>query len=197
MGKYGCKKITLTMEAYNNFCKLKELLKASSWEDLSKKLLELVEKKAGCGGAPQSRVECGGVERSGVEYGTAERSAPEQSTPEQSGVEQNRSRGRRSKALDILKKQRVILLSELRLKDPEKFVKYMKSHPEEVVVIECEKDIAFVEKSFYREFMTRLKTYPVNEEEWNKLSEPERKLLRFLRENALIYIKDGRWEPIP
>ena len=41
MGKYGYK-ITLTEEAYMNFKKVKEVLGAKSWEDLSRKLVEMV-----------------------------------------------------------------------------------------------------------------------------------------------------------
>ena len=42
MGKHGLYKITLTREAYENFVKAKRLLGARTWEDLSRKLLEMI-----------------------------------------------------------------------------------------------------------------------------------------------------------
>jgi len=45
MSRFGLRKITLTEEAYQNFRRLKELLGARTWEELSYKLLELVEER--------------------------------------------------------------------------------------------------------------------------------------------------------
>jgi len=44
MGKYGLYKITLTEKAYMNFKKIKEILNAKTWEELSEELLKIVEK---------------------------------------------------------------------------------------------------------------------------------------------------------
>ena len=43
MAKFG-HKITLSDRAYENFRKLKQILGAKSWEELSEKLLEIVER---------------------------------------------------------------------------------------------------------------------------------------------------------
>jgi len=68
MGKLGYK-ITLTEEAYRNLKLVKERLGAKSWEELSRKLLELVGSGAG---------------QSGVPHPTAEQRAPPRGTLEQS-----------------------------------------------------------------------------------------------------------------
>ena len=50
MGRYGFK-VTLTEEAYENLRKVKELLGARSWEEMSRRLLELVRGDADGGDA--------------------------------------------------------------------------------------------------------------------------------------------------
>lgn len=105
----------------------------------------------------------------------------------------NRFEERESKAAakisEAVKTAKVIMLSELKPKNPKALINLAKSKG--VKVIEGVKDVALVDNDFYIQFIEKLKKLP---REPRGLTESEEKLLKFMRENGLIYLDvEGRW----
>jgi len=98
---------------------------------------------------------------------------------------------------EIVRERKVQLLSEINPKNPEAFVR--SAEKQGVIVIEGTRgDKALVDPEFYDEFTSRLKYFPRNPEEEMDLTEDERKLFRFLKENALIFFdgNEGAWKTV-
>jgi len=101
-------------------------------------------------------------------------------------------RKRKGKSMrEIIKELKVQLLSEIKPRNPDAFVR--KAKEEGIMVIEGTRgDIAIVDPEFYDEFMSRLKYFPKNIEEI-ELGSVEKKFFNFLRVNALIYFDGNKW----
>jgi len=94
-----------------------------------------------------------------------------------------------AKIAEAVKAAKVILLSELKPKNPKALVSLAKSGG--VKVVEGVKDVALVDEEFYNQFIEKLKKLP---REPKGLTESEEKLLKFMRENGLVYLDvEGHW----
>ncbi len=94
-----------------------------------------------------------------------------------------------AKISEAVKATKVVMLSELKPRNPKVFVNLAKSGG--VKVIEGARDIALVDSEFYNQFIEKLKRLP---REPRGLAESEEKLLKFMRENGLVYLDvEGRW----
>jgi len=81
-----------------------------------------------------------------------------------------------------------LLVSELKPKHPKALIRMARASG--VKVLEGFKDVALVDEEFYKDFVEKLKRLP---REPRGLSEGEEKLLKFMRENGLVYLDvDGR-----
>ncbi|RLG86696.1 MAG: hypothetical protein DRO39_02480 [Thermoprotei archaeon] len=164
MGKYGLYKVTLSERAYNNFRRLKRLLGAETWEELSEKLLELV----------QSGAEHRGAERPGEERSREGRGAA----------------GRGSRAMEILARQGILVEDELPPKIRNRDALFKRLGQEGAVVVETARRRVAVHPGLWREFVQRLAEIDTsNEEEVERRlgSEKLSKLFKVLREDAEIY----------
>jgi len=95
-----------------------------------------------------------------------------------------------AKVCEAVKMAKVLLLSELKPKNPKALVNLAKSGG--VKVIEGVRDVALVDGDFYAQFIEKLKKLP---REPRGLTESEEKLLKFMRENGLVYLDvEGRWK---
>jgi len=94
-----------------------------------------------------------------------------------------------AKLAEMVRSSKVLLVSELKPKYPKALIRMAKAGG--VRVLEGFKDAALVDEGFYRGFVEKLKRLP---REPKGLSESEEKLLKFMRENGLVYLDaDGRW----
>jgi len=94
-----------------------------------------------------------------------------------------------TKLAEMVRSSKVLLVSELKPKYPKALIRMARAG--NVRVLEGFKDAALVDEEFYRSFVEKLKKLP---REPKGLSESEEKLLRFMRENGLVYLDaDGRW----
>jgi len=94
-----------------------------------------------------------------------------------------------AKLAEMVRSSKVLLVSELKPKYPKALIRMAKAGG--VRVLEGFKDAALVDEGFYRGFVEKLKRLP---REPKGLSESEEKLLKFVRENGLVYLDaDGRW----
>ncbi|MHC1628572.1 MAG: hypothetical protein ACXQTI_07070 [Candidatus Nezhaarchaeales archaeon] len=90
---------------------------------------------------------------------------------------------------EAVKAAKVIMLSELKPRNPRVLINLARSGG--VKVIEGSRDIALVDGEFYDQFIEKLKSLP---REPRGLTESEEKLLKFMRENGLVYLDvEGRW----
>ncbi|MEM0317531.1 MAG: hypothetical protein QXZ45_02765 [Candidatus Nezhaarchaeales archaeon] len=95
-----------------------------------------------------------------------------------------------TKLSEMVKSSKVLFLSELKPKNPKEYVRIAKSAG--VKVLEGVKDVVLVESDFYKTFLEKLKRLS---REVKGLSETEEKLLKFMRENGLVYLDvDGHWK---
>ncbi|RLF12873.1 MAG: hypothetical protein DRJ62_01450 [Thermoprotei archaeon] len=93
------------------------------------------------------------------------------------------------KLLERVKASKILMLSELKPRNPKLLVELAKSAG--VEVIEGARDLALVDREFYESFLKRLSEVP---RDMKGLSLPEEKLLKFLWENGLVYLDvEGRW----
>ena len=94
-----------------------------------------------------------------------------------------------AKLAEMVRSSKVLLVSELKPKYPKALIRMARAGG--VRVLEGFKDAALVDEEFYRSFVEKLKKLP---REPKGLSESEEKLLKFMRENGLVYLDaDGRW----
>ena len=94
-----------------------------------------------------------------------------------------------AKLAEMVRSSKVLLVSELKPKYPKALIRMAKAGG--VRVLEGFKDAALVDEGFYRGFVEKLKRLP---REPKGLGESEEKLLKFMRENGLVYLDaDGRW----
>jgi len=94
-----------------------------------------------------------------------------------------------AKLAEMARSSKVLLVSELKPKYPKALIRMARAGG--VRVLEGFKDVALVDEEFYRGFVEKLKRLP---REPKGLSESEEKLLKFMRENGLVYLDaDGRW----
>lgn len=88
--------------------------------------------------------------------------------------------------MDVLRERKVQLLSEIRVRNPDRFVE--RARELGAVVIEGARDTAIVDPVFWSEFRERVRGLPREP----SLRGAEEKMFRFLRENALIYFDSSR-----
>ena len=94
-----------------------------------------------------------------------------------------------AKLVEMVKSSKVLLVSELKPKYPKALIRMARASG--IKVLEGLKDVALVDEEFYKSFVEKLKRLP---REPRGLSESEEKLLKFMRENGLVYLDvDGRW----
>jgi len=95
-----------------------------------------------------------------------------------------------AKLAEMVKSSKVLLVSELKPKYPKALIRMARASG--IRVLEGLKDAALVDEEFYKGFVEKLKKLP---REPRGLSESEEKLLKFMRENGLVYLDvDGRWK---
>ena len=97
---------------------------------------------------------------------------------------------------DIISERKIQLLSEMRLRRPESFIK--KARSEGIIVLESEGgDVAFVDPKFWSEFKEKLPYIPRDYEDAN-LSREEKKLIAFLIQYGFIVwdSRRRRWREI-
>ena len=93
-------------------------------------------------------------------------------------------RARRVSMKDIISERKVQLLSEMRLRRPESFIKKAKS--EGIIVLESEGgNVAFVDPTFWSEFKEKLPYIPRDYKDAN-LSREEKKLMTFLIQYGFV-----------
>ena len=96
------------------------------------------------------------------------------------------SKGRLSWVVDRVRREKVVLLSELKLRrDPAEAMREVERAG--LVVLYGDRDLAIVDDGFWEEFQGRLGQLPRNP----ALEGPEGKLFTFLKENALIHYDDS------
>jgi len=94
-----------------------------------------------------------------------------------------------AKLIEMVRSSKVLLVSELKPKYPKALIRMAKAGGARV--LEGFKDVALVDEEFYRSFVEKLKKLS---REPRGLSESEEKLLKFMKENGLVYLDvDGRW----
>ena len=102
---------------------------------------------------------------------------------------------KRATMLDVIRERKIQFLSEVRPRNPDRFLAKAKEYG--IEVIEGSKDVALVDPRFYKGFLEKLHNLNTgNEERIRKILDPEEyKLFRFLEENGLIYYDGakGRW----
>jgi len=97
-----------------------------------------------------------------------------------------------AKLAETVRSSKVFLVSELKSKYPKALIRMARASG--VKVLEGFKDVALVDEEFYKDFVEKLKRLP---REPRGLSESEKKLLKFMRENGLVYLDvDGRLEAL-
>jgi len=95
-----------------------------------------------------------------------------------------------ARLVEMVKSSKVLLVSELKPKYPKALIRMARASG--LRVLEGFKDVALVDEEFYKGFVEKLKKLP---REPRGLSESEEKLLKFMRENGLVYLDvDGRWK---
>lgn len=95
-----------------------------------------------------------------------------------------------AKLAETVRSSKVLLVSELKPKHPKALIRMARASG--VRILEGFKDVALVDEEFYKDFVEKLKRLP---REPRGLSEGEEKLLKFMRENGLVYLDvDGRWK---
>ena len=108
------------------------------------------------------------------------------------------SRKQRKTMLDVIRERKVQFLSEVRPRNPDRFLAKAKEYG--IEVIEGNKDIALADPGFYKVFMEKLHNLNTSNEEKIKklLDQNEYKLFKFLMENGLIYYDriNSRWKPV-
>lgn len=167
MGKYGYK-ITLTEEAYANFKKVKELLEVRSWEELSEKVLELIERHLASASGRES-----------IE-----------------GAKEERYLGAKcrskTRAIDVLRERKVMYEADIVSRIRNRDVFFEKLRGEGAVVIETVKQRVAVDPVFWDEFKRRLEEVGTAEGEVleEHLGKEGFKLLRTLRDEGVLYF-DG------
>ena len=100
--------------------------------------------------------------------------------------------------LDVIRERKIQFLSEVRPRNPDRFL--AKARDYGIEVIEGNKDIALADPGFYKVFMEKLHDLNTSNEEKIKklLDQNEYKLFKFLMENGLIYYDriNSRWKPV-
>lgn len=95
-----------------------------------------------------------------------------------------------AKLSEAVRNSKILLLSELKSKNSKELMRIAKNAG--IKVLEGVKDVALVDKDFYRTFIEKLRRLT---REAEGLMEAEEKLLKFMRENGLIYLDiDGHWK---
>ena len=100
--------------------------------------------------------------------------------------------------LDVIRERKVQFLSEIKPRNPDRFLARARDYG--IEVIEGNKDIALADPGFYKVFMEKLHNLNTSNEEKIKklLDQNEYKLFKFLMENGLIYYDriNSRWKPV-
>jgi len=95
-----------------------------------------------------------------------------------------------ARLVEMVKSSKVSLMSELRPKYPKALIRMARASG--LRVLEGFKDAALVDEEFYKSFVEKLKGLP---REPRGLSESEERLLKFMRENGLVYLDvHGHWK---
>lgn len=95
---------------------------------------------------------------------------------------------------EIIAEHKLERLSDLNVKNPEKFIE--KARAEGVVVLEGVKDTALVDPDFFEDFKRKIEELNTNDESnlVEKLGGDGIRLLNFMRENGLIYFDtEQKW----
>ena len=118
-----------------------------------------------------------------VHQGEAEEAKPHEEKPKAA---------KRVTIRDVIAKRKVQLLSEVKPRDAQQFIKSAKEQG--IIVLEGERDVLLADPDFYHAFFEKLPSLPL---EPKFEDEAEEKLFKFLVENGLIY-RDAEkgWQPV-